>query len=153
MTADELMRWLANAAEVCVCGKVIPDNAIYYGFPLSEDADEPMAFVNEWHDGCLAEWGWRRDNSDFGIAHMAAREVTEHTRVGTVIGTPHYMAPEQTLGAKVDGRTDLWAVGVILYHRRSLSIQSFIKRRTNLCEREPMDLGQKPGKHRQRFNA
>jgi len=53
--------------------------------------------------------------ADFGIAHMAAREVTEHTRVGTVIGTPHYMAPEQTLGAKVDGRTDLWAVGVILY--------------------------------------
>jgi serine/threonine-protein kinase len=53
--------------------------------------------------------------ADFGIAHMAAREVTEHTRVGTVIGTPHYMAPEQTLGQKVDGRTDLWALGVILY--------------------------------------
>jgi serine/threonine-protein kinase len=53
--------------------------------------------------------------ADFGIAHMAAREVTEHTRIGTVIGTPHYMAPEQTLGQKVDGRTDLWALGVILY--------------------------------------
>ena len=53
--------------------------------------------------------------ADFGIAHMAAREVTEHTRIGTVIGTPHYMAPEQTQGGKADGRSDLWAVGVILY--------------------------------------
>ena len=69
MDANELMRWVANQQDVCVCGRLIPDTAIYYGFPLSEDADEPMAFVNEWHDQCLSEWGWRRDDSEWGITH------------------------------------------------------------------------------------
>jgi tRNA A-37 threonylcarbamoyl transferase component Bud32/HAMP domain-containing protein len=53
--------------------------------------------------------------ADFGIAHMASREVDGHTRAGTVMGTPHYMSPEQAAGEKVDARSDLWALGVILY--------------------------------------
>jgi len=54
---------------VCVCGRIIPDTAIYYGFPLSEDNDEQFAWINEWHDNCLGEWGWVRDDSEFGIRH------------------------------------------------------------------------------------
>lgn len=53
--------------------------------------------------------------ADFGIAHMASQSVSGHTRVGTVMGTPHYMSPEQAAGEKVDARSDLWSVGVILY--------------------------------------
>jgi serine/threonine protein kinase len=53
--------------------------------------------------------------ADFGIAHMSSREVDGQTRAGTVIGTPHYMSPEQAAGEKVDARSDLWAVGIILY--------------------------------------
>ncbi|MDX6738451.1 serine/threonine-protein kinase [Actinocorallia sp. A-T 12471] len=51
---------------------------------------------------------------DFGIAH-AKQATTEHTLSGKVIGTPLYMAPEQWLGAPVDARTDLYALGGILY--------------------------------------
>lgn len=56
--------------DVCVCGQLIPETAIYYAFPLSEDNDEQFAYVNEWHENCLSEWGWRRDDSQFGIAHV-----------------------------------------------------------------------------------
>jgi serine/threonine protein kinase len=52
---------------------------------------------------------------DFGIAKLL-RVGPEMSRApATVIGTPHYMAPEQASGAPVDGRTDLYAVGVVLY--------------------------------------
>ena len=55
---------------------------------------------------------------DFGIAKMAAedREVQDfHTRTGTMIGTPVYMAPEQCRGVNVTDRTDVYALGVIIY--------------------------------------
>lgn len=63
--------------EQCVCGQLIPDTAIYFGFPLSEDADQPIAWINEWHDHCLSEWGWVRDDSDWGIAHRWCAEQSD----------------------------------------------------------------------------
>lgn len=62
---------------VCVCGQLIPDRAIVYGFEQSEDNDAPMAFINEWHEHCLGEWGWRRDDSEFGIAHVYCVEESD----------------------------------------------------------------------------
>ena len=53
--------------------------------------------------------------ADFGIAHMAGQEAGDRTRIGAVIGTPHYMSPEQAMGAKIDGRSDLFSLGVVLY--------------------------------------
>jgi serine/threonine protein kinase len=52
--------------------------------------------------------------SDFGVA-KAVGESTELTRTGTVVGSPAYMAPEQIQGAPVDGRADLFSLGVVLY--------------------------------------
>ena len=49
---------------------------------------------------------------DFGIARIASSSLTQ---VGTVVGTPTHMAPEQLMGIPADGRVDLWASGVILY--------------------------------------
>ena len=50
--------------------------------------------------------------SDFGIAHL---ESSNLTKIGDVLGTPHYMAPEQFLGTEVDALVDLFAIGVIAY--------------------------------------
>ena len=50
--------------------------------------------------------------ADFGIARI---ETSELTQAGTVLGTPSYMSPEQFLGMPVDGRSDLFSSGVILY--------------------------------------
>jgi len=50
---------------------------------------------------------------DFGLAKLAG-EVTV-TRQGSVIGTPAYMSPEQATGDEIDGRSDLWALGAVLY--------------------------------------
>lgn len=51
--------------------------------------------------------------TDFGIA--TARFHGRLTRSGRAMGTPHYMSPEQAMGKMVDGRSDLYAVGVMLY--------------------------------------
>ncbi len=53
--------------------------------------------------------------TDFGIAHIEDTSVTQQTQAGDVLGTPLYMSPEQVLGQKIDGRSDLFSVGVILY--------------------------------------
>jgi eukaryotic-like serine/threonine-protein kinase len=50
--------------------------------------------------------------TDFGIARITSQS---KTATGTVMGTPSYMAPEQLAGAKVDGRADLFSLGVTMY--------------------------------------
>jgi serine/threonine protein kinase len=50
---------------------------------------------------------------DFGLAQLAER--SKLTETSTILGTPSYMSPEQAVGEKTDRRTDLWALGVVLY--------------------------------------
>ena len=52
--------------------------------------------------------------TDFGIS-KAVQGTTQITSTGTIIGTPHYMSPEQAKGRNVDGRTDQYALGIVGY--------------------------------------
>ena len=50
--------------------------------------------------------------TDFGIARVISSSTT---RTGIVMGTPSYMSPEQVMGQKLDGRSDLFSLGVVMY--------------------------------------
>ncbi len=50
--------------------------------------------------------------NDFGIAHIESSELTQ---IGDLLGTPHYMSPEQCLGTEIDGLADLFSIAVIAY--------------------------------------
>ena len=85
---------------------------------------------------------------DFGVAKALGQKLTDQTlftRVGTLVGTPEYMSPEQALsfGEDIDTRTDVYSLGIILYELlvgeppldlHKIAIQEFLRR---LREEEP----------------
>ncbi|HET9620075.1 MAG TPA: serine/threonine-protein kinase [Kofleriaceae bacterium] len=88
---------------------------------------------------------------DFGIAKVAGNDGQNHlTRTGTIFGTPFYMAPEQALGNPVDARTDIYAVGVIMYECFAGSLpfqgESFMGILTQHITAEPEPVAQRAAK-------
>lgn len=52
---------------------------------------------------------------DFGVARMAEAQEGLMTQAGLIVGTPHYMSPEQVEGKQLDARSDVYAMGVLIY--------------------------------------
>ncbi len=52
---------------------------------------------------------------DFGVAAATNHAGTRLTRVGTLLGTPAYVAPEQVRSRNIDARTDIYSLGVVMY--------------------------------------
>ena len=63
----------------------------------------------------LLDFGLAKPCPDHGLGHHAARDRTTTDRAGTLLGTLHYMAPEQLQGAEADSRTDVFGFGCVLY--------------------------------------
>jgi serine/threonine protein kinase len=57
--------------------------------------------------------------SDFGIAKVLASTQANLTRPGAGVGTPEYMSPEQCQGGPVDGRADIYALGIVLFEAQT----------------------------------
>src|SRR4051812_16713779 len=88
---------------------------------------------------------------DFGIAKVSGNDGQNHlTQTGTIFGTPFYMAPEQALGNLVDARTDIYAVGVIMYECFSGTLpfqgDSFMAILTQHITMEPEPVAQRAAK-------
>lgn len=52
--------------------------------------------------------------TDFGVARIV-KDSVEHTAAGTILGSPAYMSPEQGRGERVDARSDIYSLGIVLY--------------------------------------
>ena len=86
--------------------------------------------------------------ADFGIAHVqdAGGDDEQRTKVGDVLGTPQYMSPEQARGEKLDGRSDLFSVGIVLYQiltgARPFVGDSLVALAMKIMQEEPVRIDQ-----------
>lgn len=94
---------------------------------------------------------WHADKNtvkiaDFGIAKRADTDIQESTQAGLIMGTPRYMSPEQARGQTIDGRSDLFSLGVILYElitgHKAFDGESMATLIMQILEKEPPSLRQ-----------
>src|SRR5690349_19689816 len=71
-------------------------------------------------DNIFVTPGGRAKVLDFGIAKLQPELGGSATHTGSLLGTPHYMSPEQAAGRPVDARADIYAIGVILFECSTL---------------------------------
>lgn len=85
--------------------------------------------------------------TDYGIAHIEDPSAPEETQAGEILGTPAYMSPEQVLSRPVDGRSDLFSLGIIMYElatgSRPFSGEGMAAIFTAITDAEPPDLAVK----------
>jgi serine/threonine protein kinase/class 3 adenylate cyclase len=97
-------RTWASASEREATWQLSPDETVVLPRPEAATAAEEQA-------------ARRIKVSDFGLArHVVDSESLAMTAAGALLGTPHYMAPEQWTGRSVDARTDVYAMGATLFH-------------------------------------
>ena len=84
--------------------------------------------------------------TDFGIARVQGGDALQQTEVGMVMGTPQYMSPEQVAGNVVDGRSDLFSLGAILYElltgQKAFDNDNVARLMLQIMQQDPAPIGQ-----------
>jgi eukaryotic-like serine/threonine-protein kinase len=106
--ALQVARGLAKAHEAGVVHRDLKPANI---FLCAREDDEPLVKILDFGISKVV------DSARAGLdsARVGVGSALKLTRAGTVVGTPQYMSPEQAQGYPVDERTDIWALGVVLY--------------------------------------
>lgn len=106
-------------AEIMRNRKFDPDTIAELGATLSEALDcahqKGIVHRDVKPSNILFKADGRAKITDFGIAHIEDPSAIEQTQAGEILGTPAYMSPEQVLGRPVDGRSDVFSLGIIMY--------------------------------------
>ncbi len=103
--------WLESSPVAPPTGK---PNVAEEAFARSTYQEQSVSFAGSAFLSTERQGYFRVKLLDFGLARSVDEE-SQLTSSGMIIGTPSYMAPEQASGEAVDGRTDLFSLGVILY--------------------------------------
>ena len=114
----EYIKGVTVADLIATRGRLALDSTLAIGMQLADALAVAHAAEIVHRDikpqNLLVDEGGTLKVTDFGLARPV-RRTGGLTRAGIVVGTPRYMAPEQLLDGDVDGRTDLFATGVVLY--------------------------------------
>jgi serine/threonine protein kinase len=128
--AMELVRGVTLAERIQAAGRgerlalipvLIPvSDAVAYAHSqgvVHRDLKPSNILVGDFGQALLIDWGIAMVLAEEGDRIEASEAVgLSHTAAGSVVGTPHYMPPEQAAGGAVDERADVYGLGAILYH-------------------------------------
>lgn len=105
--------------EVMLKKRFSPEEIIEFGITVAEALDyanqKGIVHRDVKPSNILVRPDGRLKITDFGIARIEDPEGHQQTQAGEILGTPAYMSPEQVESKPVDGRSDLFSLGIILY--------------------------------------
>ncbi len=94
--------------------KTVADLTVQVAFALTEIHSHRIVHRDLKPDNIIVSRAGVAKLMDFGIAKQLSN-TNEHSSAGMVVGTFKYLSPEQALGGEIDGRADLYCLGIILY--------------------------------------